>query len=236
MRRLRRLPGFLAPLLLALVAFASPLHAQPTSSKPVTLAAIIESMEAREKLTDSVMLRWTQNARYRAGALLADPTEFTFSCEMLLKGTSMRYVGKTFSHDGGGAVTLIDHVSSYDGNESRLLQGTKPPRGAILQEDANTDAQLYSLMPFRLYFRPLAKPYATLKGKSLKLLDERKTIDGHECVTVDYGYLRVDLDRDRDFIPVAFQTYGRNHIVRFECTIDYYRNQTGCAGFPKHSS
>jgi hypothetical protein len=233
MRRFRRLPGFLAALLSALVAFAVPLHAQQDSAKPITLAAIVDAMEAREKRADFVMLRWTQSERYSAGALLADPSEFTFACEMLLKGTSMRYVGKTFSHDVGGGVTLIDHLSSYDGNESRYLQGAKPPLGRILQEKANTDAKLYTLLPFRLYFRPLAEPFGTLKRKSLKLLDERKTVEGHECVAVDDGRLRVYLDRDRDFVPVAFQTYGRNHIVRFEGSIEYYRNQGAKLWLPK---
>jgi hypothetical protein len=203
------------------------LPAQQPSPKPITLATLVDAMEAREKLADSVTVRWNQSERYAAGALRKDPSEFTSACEMLLKGSSMRYVGKSFSHDAGGGVTLIDHVSSYDGNESRFLQGTTPPRGRILQEKANTDAHLYSLMPFRLYFRPLAGPYATLERKSLKLSDERKTVDGHECVAVDDGRLRVHLDCGRDFVPVAFQTFGRNGILHFDGNIEYYRADKG---------
>src|ERR1700733_12107068 len=221
-------------MLFTFVLFAAHyLPAQQPSPKPITLAALIDAMEAREKLADSVTVRWNQSERYAAGALRKDPSEFTFPCEMLLKGSSMHYVGKTFSHDAGGGVTLIDHVSSYDGKESRYLQGTKPPLGRILEEKANTDARLYTLMPFRLYFRPLAEPFATLKRKSMKLFDERKTIDGHECVTVDDGRLRVHLDCGRDFVPVAFQAFGsrgragRNVILRFEGNIEYYRADKG---------
>jgi hypothetical protein len=109
----------------------------------------------------------------------------------------------------------------------------KPPWGRILKDKANTDAHLFSVLPFRLYFRPFAEPYATLNRKSLKLLDEQKTVDGHECVTVDDGHLRVDLDRDRDFVPVAFQTYGRNLIIRFDGKIEYYRRQGAIWWLPK---
>ncbi|HEV8067237.1 MAG TPA: hypothetical protein VGP76_05850 [Planctomycetaceae bacterium] len=203
------------------------LPAQQPSPKPITLGALVEAMEAREKLADSAMLRWNESERYAAGALRKDPSEFTFACEMLLEGLSMRYVGKSFSHHAGGDVTLVDHVSSYDGNESRFLQGATPPRGRILQEKANTDARLYALMPFRLYFRPLAEPYGTLERKSLKLLDQRKTVDGHACVAVDDGRLRVHLDCDRDFVPVAYQTFGGKGILHFEGKIEYYRADKG---------
>jgi hypothetical protein len=50
-------------------------------------------MEGREKLADSVMLLWTQGERYRAGALLADPSEFTFSFEMQVVAVAIRLLG-----------------------------------------------------------------------------------------------------------------------------------------------
>jgi hypothetical protein len=230
-----RLAEFLVASLVILAAPDS-LCAQPTSSKQVTLAAIIESMEAREKLADSVTVRWTQSERYSAGALLAKASTWTSPCEMLLKGSSMRYVGKTFSHSGGD-VTQIDHVSSYDGKESRFLQGLEPPRGYILlldeEEKGNTDAGSPSLQPMMLYFRPLAEPYETLRRKTLRLLDEHKTIDGRECIAVHDGRTRAYLDRDRDFVPVAFHRYAKDHRVIYDGSLEYYRKQGGTRWLPK---
>jgi hypothetical protein len=230
--RFERLAGFLAASLSALAGFALPLHAQQPSPKPVTLATLVEAMEARQKLADSVTVRWTRNERYSAGALLANPSTWTSPGEMLLKGGSMRYVGKTFSHVGE-SVSLIDHVSSFDGNESRFLQGTKPPQGFINEEKVNTDAHVACLQPLMLYFRPLAEPYAMLKRETLKLLDERKTIDGHECVTVDDGHARVYLDCDRDFVPVAFHLYTKNRRLVYDGSLEYYRKQDAMRWLPK---
>ncbi len=53
------------------------LPAQQPSPKPITLATLVEAMEAREKLTGSVRVRWTTSSRYSAG-------EFANPCEMLL--------------------------------------------------------------------------------------------------------------------------------------------------------
>jgi hypothetical protein len=160
---------------------------------------------------------------------------------MLLKGASMRYVGKAFLMTGG--VSLIEYVTSYDGNESRLLMGRKPPRGTIREEKRNIEADHTQLVAFMLYFRPLAEPYDALRRKTLKLLDERKTIDGHECVVVDDGRTRVYLDCDRDFIPVAFQRYvqpswrmagsDRPGFVYLDGSIEYYRKQGGMRWLPK---
>ena len=193
---------------------------------------LVDAMEAREKRADSVSVRWTRNERYSAGALLAKPSTWTSPGEMLLKGGSMRYVGKTFSHLGE-SVSLIDHVSSFDGNESRFLQGTKPPQGFINEEKVNTDAHVACLQPLMLYFRPLAEPYAMLKRETLKLLDERKTIDGHECVTVEDGHARVYLDCDRDFVPVAFHLYTKNRRLVYDGSLEYYRKQDAMRWYPK---
>jgi hypothetical protein len=234
--RSERLAGFLAALLSALAGFALPLHAQQPSPKPITLAAIIESMEARERLADSVMVRWNRDEQYSAGALLEKASTWTSPCEMLLKGGSMRYVGTTFSHSGA-SVTQIHHVSSYDGKESRFLQGTKPPLGHILvleeDEKGNTDAGVPSLRPLMLYFRPLAEPYNTLSRKTLKLLDERKTIDGRECVSVDDGRTRVYVDRDRDFVPVAFDCRTTKGRFVYGGTLEYYHKQGAMQWLPK---
>ncbi len=214
------------------------LPAQQPSPKPITLAKLVELMEARQKLTDSVRVRWTTSSQYSAG-------EFTNPCEMLLKGDSSRYVGKSFDHGGGGKWTVIDLVESYDGKESRFLLGVNPPRGHILEEEKkgtggtkNTD-----VWPLMLYFRPLGEPYDTLRRTTLKLLDERKTIDGHECVTIDDGRTRVYLDCDRDFIPVACQLRlqkgfhaaesSRPGFVLTEGSIQYYRKQDALRWYPR---
>jgi hypothetical protein len=223
-------------LLSILAALPRTLAAQQTSPKPITLAMLVDAMEAREKRADSVSVRWTRNERYSAGALLAKASAWTSPCEMLLKGSSMRYVGKTFSHSGAD-VTQIDHVSSYDGKESRFLQGSKPPSGYILalgeEEKGNTDANTSGVLPLMLYFRPLAEPYDTLRRKTLNVLDEHKTVDGHECVTVDDGHLRVHLDRDRDFVPVAFQAYLKDGRVYLDGSLEYYRKQDAMRWYPK---
>jgi hypothetical protein len=231
-RDLKQRAGVVLVLSSALAACPLPLLAQQASPKPITLATLIDVMEAREKLTDSVTVRWTQNERYNAGALLAKPSTWTSPCEMLLKGGSMRYVGKMFSHVGG-SVNVIDHVSSYDGIESRHLQGSKPPRGFINEEKVNRDVELPSLQPLMLYFRPLAEPYAILKRKTLRLLDERKSIDGHECVTVDDGHLRVYFDCDRDFVPVAFDRYTKDRRLVYDGSLEYYRKQGAIRWLPK---
>jgi hypothetical protein len=219
------------------------LPAQQPSPKPVTLAAIIDSMEARQKLADSVTVRWTRTVHFVPGGHFAKQNEFTYPCEMLLKGASMRNVDKGFRMTGG--VSLIELVTSYDGNESRILRGTKPPRGAIREEQRNVQTGSIDLMAFMLCFRPLAEPYDALRRKTLKLLDEHKTIDGHECVTVDDGRTRVYLDRNRDFIPVAFQRYlepgwktaesDRPGYVtlRWMAASSITGRKVRCAGFPK---
>jgi hypothetical protein len=239
-----RTVGCLCVLVCTLGALSLPLSAQQTSPKPITLAMLVDVMEARQKLADSVAVRWTASSRYSAGALLAKPCEFTHPCEMLLRGGLSRYFGKSFSHIGGG-LTQIDHVSSYDGNESRFLEGLKPPRGYILeQEEKGTgDTNNSDVLPLMLYFRPLAEPYDTLRPKTLKLLDERKTIEGHECVTVDDGRTRVYLDCDRDFIPVACPRYlqkgqgaaesSRPGFVLLDGSIEYYRKQDAMRWYPK---
>src|SRR5271169_6699649 len=114
----RKLAALLS--LVALAAFTSPLRAQQPAAKPISLAAIIDAMQAREKLAASVSLRWTRTDHYRAGALLAKPSTWTFSCELLLKGNSTRYFGKIFSHARGN-ISLIDYTTSFDGNESRRV-------------------------------------------------------------------------------------------------------------------
>jgi hypothetical protein len=215
--------------------------AQQPSPKPITLATLVDVMEAREKLADSVTVRWTKTVHYVPGGHFAKQSEFTYPCEMLLKGASMRYVGKAFLMTGG--VSLIEYVTSYDGNESRVLRGRKPPQGTIREEKRNIAADNTQLMAFMLYFRPLAEPYDALRRKTLKLLDERKTIDGHECVVVDDGRTRVYLDCDRDFVPVAFQRYvqpgwktagsERPGFVYLDGSIEYYRKQGGIRWLPK---
>jgi hypothetical protein len=241
MRRLYRFVGLLAAWSSALPAFALPLRAQQVSRRPVKLAELVDVMEAREKLADSVTVRWTKSVHYVPGALFAKQSEFTYPCEMLLKGTSMRYVGKAFLMTGG--LSLIEYVSSYDGNESRSLMGRTPPRGTIREEKRNIEADNVHLMAFMLYFRPFAEPYDALRRKTLKLLAERKNIDGHECVAVDDGRTRVYLDCDRDFVPVAFQRYlrpgwrtsgsDRPGFVFLDGSIEYYRKQGGMWWLPK---
>jgi hypothetical protein len=216
-----RLTCFISALFCALVQFATPVRAQQTAQKPITLAAIVEAMETRQKRAASVSVRWNQNERYRGG-------DYEFPCEMLLKGDSMRYVSKTYMHNGG-SVSLIDPVSTWDGKESRFLQGMQPPAGRILSEKGNRDARTTLLVPLMLYFRPLV----TLDTKALALADGRKTIDGRQCVTIDDGEMRVDLDRGREFIPVAFEVYLEDGRVYSGGTLEYYRNRDARTWVPK---
>jgi hypothetical protein len=217
------------------------LPAEQPSPKPITLAAIIESMEAREKLADSVAVRWNQSTWYSARALLPKPCEFMGAREMLLRGASARCVGKSFS-SVGEELTQIDHVSSYDGDLSWKLEGLKPPRGYIevAEKGSYRDTNNSIILPLMLYVRPLAEPYDTLSRTTLKLLDQRRTIDGHECVGVDDGRTRVYLDRDRDFIPVACQRYlpkssrvAPPGFVLLDGSIEYYRKQDAMRWYPK---
>jgi hypothetical protein len=109
--------------------------------------------------------------------------------------------------------------------------GTRP-RGGIHKNKDNSDAICAPNLPLRLCFRPLAEPYKTLSRKTLKLLDERKTIDGHECVTVDDGHLRVCLDCARDFVPVAFEGYiqGKRYM---DGSLEYYGKRDAMKWVPK---
>ncbi len=228
-RELKRLVGIVLILSSVFAACPLPLLAQQTLPKPITLAAIVESMEAREKLTNLLSVRWAENRRYRGGALGSKDAEYNFRCEMRLKRDSMRYESKTFWFRGGGNVSVIDHVSTWDGNESRFLQGATPPVGRILAEKGNTDAGSAPLTPLMLYFRPLAR----LDTEALKLADGSKTIDGHECVTVDDGHFRVYLDCDRNFVPVGFQAYLPDGRVHLDGTLEYYRKHDAVAWVPK---
>jgi hypothetical protein len=214
-----------------LSAYQGYLPAQQGSPKPITLATLIEAMEARQKSADSVMLRWTDTHWDSHAGFATKPEGFTSPCEILLKGASMRYDSQILSF-AGRDVSLVERVSSFDGNESRYRVGGKQPRGGIKREKDNSDAICAANLPLRLYFRPLAEPYNTLSRKTLKLLDERKTIDGHECVTVDDGQLRVDLDCDRDFVPVAFEGYvqGKRYM---NGSLEYYRKQGPMKWVPK---
>jgi hypothetical protein len=210
---------------------APPLHAQQASPKPITLAAVVEAMEARQKRADSVMLRWNETHWYSAPGFATKPSGFTYPCEMLLKGASMRYVSQILSFVGRD-VSLVDRVSSFDGNESRYRVGTKPLRGGINREKDNSHAISSANLPLRLYFRPLAEPFATLKRKDLKLSEGRKTIDGHECVQIDDGHLRVYLDCNRDFVPVAFECYVKGNRY-MDGSLEYYRKQDAMRWVPK---
>ena len=220
------------------------LPAQQSSPKPITLQAIIESMEARQRLADSVTVRWRKSTRYVPGGHFTTQTEFTYPCEMLLKGAFMRNVNKLMDmRKGVKGVPLVDRVTSYNGDESRILRSFKPPLGTIREEKRNIDVDDTHLMAFMLYFRPLAEPYDALRRESLKLVDESKIIDGHECVTVDDGRTRVYLDRNRDFIPLAFQRYlrpgwiaaasDRPGDVLMDGSVEYYRMQSAMPWLPK---
>jgi hypothetical protein len=228
-----RLTRFVSALSCALVLIAVPARAQQTAQKPITLAAIIDAMEAREKRTASVSVRWSQHKAFRA--LFDKPAECTYPSELLLKDDSMRHTCQTFWFRRGGnvTVTLIDHLSTWDGKESRYLQGGTPPAGRILTEIGNTEGKAPHLLALLLYFRPLADPPARVKRKTLKLADGRKTIGGRECVTIDDGHLRADLDCTREFIPVSFETYGRDGRVRYDGTLEYYHEQGTTAWVPK---
>jgi hypothetical protein len=205
-------------------------YAQKTSPKRITLDAIIDAMEARQKLTATVMVRWNHNHWYRGPGGVVKQDGFTCPSEMLIRGDSLRYTTKCLCF--GASVSLVERVSSYDGNESRYFVDTDPPRGGILQEKGNHDAICSPNLPLRLCFRPIAEPFATLKRKDLKLSDAHKTIDGHECVQVDDGHLRVDLDCERDFVPVAFEGYldGKRYM---DGSIEYYRKGDAIAWVPK---
>jgi hypothetical protein len=217
-------------LLAVLAALPLYLPAQQPSPKPITFATLVEVMEAREKVADSVVVRWNQIARY-SGSLLPKPREFTDARELLLRGAAARCAGRPFRHIGEGW-THIDYVSSYDGKLSRCLIGLKPPRGYISEEKGSRDTNSPTVLPLMLYFRPLAEPYDTLRRNTLQLLDERKTIDGHQCVAIDDGRTRVYLDRDRDFIPIAFKS-SRPGFVLLEGSIEYYRKQDAMRWHPK---
>jgi hypothetical protein len=227
MRRFKRFVGLLAAAFFALAALRFSLQAEQAPAKPITLAALIEAMEARQKSADSVMLRWTDTQWYSRAGLKG----FQSPCEMLLKGASMRYDSQILSF-AGRDVSLIERVSSFDGNESRYRVGGERPRGGIKSKKDNSDAICAPNLPLRLCFRPLAEPYRTLSRKTLKLLDERKTIDGHECVTVDDGHLRVYLDCDRDFVPVAFEGYidGKRYM---NGSLEYYGKRDAMKWVPK---
>jgi|GEM_PF-5302529 hypothetical protein len=214
----------------ALAAYpgASYLPAQQSSPKPITLAALVEAMEARQKSAESVMVRWT-DTQWDSHA---GPNGFTGPCEMLLKGASMRYESQNLSF-AGTDVSLVERVSSFDGNESRYRVGGKRPRGGITTKKDNSDAICAPNLPLRLCFRPLAEPYRTLSRKTLKLLDERKTIDGHECVTVDDGRLRVYLDCNRDFVPVAFEGYNIQGRRYMNGSLEYYGKRDAMKWVPK---
>jgi hypothetical protein len=222
MPRSKRL-AFLGALLPALAAFALPLYAQQASPKPITLAAIVDAMEVREKRAASISVRWTHWVRWKAP--LSKTSEFTYPCEVLLKGGSMRYVHKQLSH-AGADVSLIDSLETWDGNESRRLVGGEPPHGSI---DAEREAVAAALLPLMLYFRPLTR----LNHNSLKLADGRKSVDGHECVTIDDGGIRVDLDCGRDFLPVAFQAYVKGGRVCLVGSLEYYHKNDAIRWVPK---
>jgi hypothetical protein len=215
----KRCGGVLATCLSALVAYAPALRAQQDSRKPVTLAAIVDGMEARQKRAASVRIRWTRSDRYSAGAVQGLPkaSSFTFPCELLLKGkVSMRYSRKILSFVGG-KVHLVDHVSCFAGKESRTLSGEKQPWGRIHEEKVNTDADVPSLLPLMLYVRPLEK----LDRKALRFSDVRKTIGGHVCVAIDDGRFRLYLDGDRAFVPVAFERYVKDGTLFLDGSLEY---------------
>jgi hypothetical protein len=224
-----RLTRLVIALSCAFVHFAVSARAQQTAQKPITLAAIIEAMEARQKRTASVSVRWIHNEKYHESGTAA---EYRYPSEMLIKGDLMRYSGQNQLHDRG-EVTLIDHLATWDGKESRYLQGTTPLRGRILAKRGNQDAYTVELLPLMLYFRPLADPPAKLNRKALKLADGHKTIGGHECVTIDDGHFRVDLDCTRDFIPVSFEAYGQDGYVFHNGTLEYYHGRDAMAWVPK---
>ena len=231
----RKLAALFSSVLFALAAFASPL-------RPATVCEAGWSrrdpwrMEAREKLTASVSLRWTRTDHYKAGALLPKPSTWTFSCELLLKGNSMRYAGKIFNHARGN-ISLIDYTSTFDGKESRRLLGIEPLYGSIHRVKETPSFLLESpphLAPSLLFFRPLADPYGTLQRRSWKLVKEHKLIDGHNCVTVDDGRTHAYLDCDRDFIPVAFDRYTlKDHLFMYRGSLEYYRSQGAMRWVPK---
>jgi hypothetical protein len=214
-----------------LVSPAPSVRAQQASPKRITLAAVVDAMEARQKLTASVMVRWNDDHWYRGPGGVVKQNGFTCPSEMLIRGDSMRYSTKCLNFVGG-SVSLVERDSSYDGNESRYFVASNPPRGGILKEKGNHDAVCSPNLPLRLCYRPIAEPFATLKRKDLKLSDARKTIDGHECVQVDDGHLRVDLDCERDFVPVAFEGYldGKRYM---DGSIEYYRKGDAIAWVPK---
>lgn len=231
----RKLAALLSSALVALAVFASPLHAQQTAAKSVSLPAIIDAMEARQKLAMSVSLRWTRTEHYKAGALLPKPSTWTFSCELLLNGNSTRYAGKIFNHVRGN-ISLIDYTSSFDGKESRRLLSIEPLYGSIHRVKESPSYLFESpphLAPLLLFFRPLDEPYGTLQRRSWKLLDERRRINGHDCVTVDDGRTRAYLDCDRDFIPVAFKRYTKDRTFLHRGSLEYYRTQGAMRWLPK---
>jgi hypothetical protein len=232
----RNLAALLSSALVALAAFTSPLRAQQPAAKPLSLAAIIDAMQAREKLAASVSLRWTRTDHYRAGALLAKASTWTFSCELLLKGNSTRYSGKIINHARGN-ISLIDYTTSFEGNESRRVLGLKPPYGSIHRVKETPSYHFESpqhLAPLLLFLRPLVEPYSgTFKRRTWKLLEERRRIDGHECVTVDDGHTRAYLDCDRDFVPVTFERYTENRAVWYSGSLEYYGKQGALRWVPR---
>jgi hypothetical protein len=232
-----RLTSHSSAFLAVLVASPLLLHAQasskPVPPRPITLALIVDAFEARQKRADSVRLRWIQTEWHRAGAFGSTTSEWTYPCEMLLRGESMRFAGKIPSV-ARGSVSMIDHVSSYDGIDSRYLSRGKKPWGGITTRKENTDATVHYLLPLRLYLRPLVGSFHTLDREELRLSDERKTIDGRECVAIDDGHMRVYCDCERDFIPVAIQCYIKGNLS-LDGKLEYreYRRQGASSWLPQ---
>jgi|HubBroStandDraft_6_1064221.scaffolds.fasta_scaffold60961_2 hypothetical protein len=194
--------------------------------KPVTLADVVEALEKRERATAMVELRWTHSVRYEPGSLLArefaksmelqgnsllhgvpaEPVAFRYPSELRLKGEQMEFVSKRLRVDPPDAsLSMIDYRSAYDGRESKFQMGSSP--GTILPVRGNTDVTNLHLLPILLYYRPLDDTFAVLRKKTLKLSGRIEQVDGHQCLRVDDGRTRVDLDCERGLIPVAFQRY-----------------------------
>jgi hypothetical protein len=230
----------------------SAVYASEPTPKPLTVDEVVHALEKREMAAATVELRWNANIRYEVGAILSKeqaqmmqmrgkvfeqgtptvPTLFHYPGELRLQDDKMKFVTKTLRIDCAAPfLSLVPYSSSYDGRESRMLMNLQ--RGSILRERRNTDVDTPHILPILLCYRPLNPTFAVLRKDAMKLSEGPVLINGHKCVRVDDGRIRVYLDCQCGLIPVAFQRFRKNGDMYLDGTIEYASHGT-LSFVPKH--
>jgi len=169
---------------------------------------LLEVWKARQDKCKTYRLEWRETRLDAAGSLSVpgiaqtappEDTEFSSDCTLIVDSARsiFRFDGKGWygRYDPPGQLrvhkwTLAErkYTAVFDGVDAKNLTlrvpGMSEPHGEIRLQKLNPELRNGTIQAVQWFFRPLQREMGGFDPDGIRVLDERETIDGCECIAV----------------------------------------------------